>query len=105
MDLAEELRIRILDIPDVEERPSRFGGRPAFFHSGREIAHSHGGACLDIRLTKRLVRELADGVGARVVPRRSPSDWLEVEARTEREVAEVVALVKRAVEANRRGRG
>lgn len=63
------------DLPDVEERPSRWGADPAFWIDNREFVHVHG-AVVEIRVTRRRMRDaLAD---PRVVRRTRTSDWVQI---------------------------
>ena len=92
MTLLDELR----RLPDVEEAPSQFHGETAFWIDGREFVHFHGDHAVEVRLTRRLITRLED---ERVVRRARTSDWVVVDA-SEQEL--VVALARRALEANRR---
>jgi hypothetical protein len=77
----------------LEQRPSRWGADPAFWWRGREIVHTHGDL-VEIRLTRRGIRELDD---ERAMLRARTSDWVMVP----REHSElIVALARRAQELN-----
>src|SRR5205807_728741 len=59
--LRDEMTERVLALPGVELRRSRFGGGDAFFVGAREFAHFHRGNVIDVRLTRRLIlRRKAD---------------------------------------------
>lgn len=90
--LLDELR----RLPDVEEAPSQFHGQTAFWIDGREFLHFHGEETVEIRLTRKLIRDVED---ERVAHRSRTSDWLIVPAR---ERALVLRLARQALEANRR---
>jgi hypothetical protein len=102
MTLRDDLSERILALPSVESKPSRFGGSgDGFFVGRREFAHFHPGNELDLRLTKSVVRELRELLDAS--PRiswRKTSDWVEVRFSRRTHLDEVMELVERAVAAN-----
>lgn len=89
--LPDELRV----LPGVEEAPSQFHGEPALWVDGREFLHFHGPGLVEIRLTRRLIRDLED---ERAPARARYSDWVIV--RTEHRDL-VLELARRAAEANR----
>ena len=93
MSLRAELTARILALPGVEERKSRFADFLAFHVGQREFAHFHSDEELDVRLTRVCIREL--GIeGAR-------TDWVAVPLRTQDDVSAALELVERALEASR----
>ncbi len=95
MNLRLELTSRILDIPFVEERKSKFGSEFAFFFGKREIAHFHSNETIDIRLTKRLIKD-------RKLTEKAPkSDWHEVIFTKEADLPRIVELIQAAVRANK----
>jgi hypothetical protein len=91
VSLVERLR----KLPGVEEAVSRFTQGPAFRIDGREFVHFHGDE-VEIRLTRRLIRELDD---PRVYRRTPHSEWVGVPV-AEEELA--LDLAARAREANGR---
>ena len=93
MSLFDDLRARI---PEAQEGPSQFHGEPALWIDGREFLHTHGSDRIEIRLTRRLIRDLED---ARAAARARASDWVIVDA-AERDL--VLELAHRAADANRR---
>lgn len=102
MDLRAELTGRVLGIPGVELRRSRFTGDEAFFAGRREIAHFRGDRALDVRLTRARIRELA---ADRRVVLRGASDWCEFAFARREDLDRAVELVALAASAARRGRG
>jgi len=100
--VRQELEKRLLELPGVELRPSRYGHGPSFVTGGREIAHFHGETRMDVRLTKEEIRlRAAEGTLDRRIHTRGPSaEWVEIHVDTEREIAFAVALVEDAVRAN-----
>jgi hypothetical protein len=73
-DLSD-LRSRMLAMPAVEQRPSRWGADPAFWIGGREFVHCHG-RLAEVRVTRSLMpKALRD---ARAIRRTRTSDWVQV---------------------------
>lgn len=84
----------------MEERPSKFGGSGAAYYFGaKEVAHFHAGNALDLRLTRRVIRELREDLGVPSGPRKSASDWIELRFRSEADLVTMVGLVERALRA------
>ncbi len=99
-DLKAKLLERLRRIDGVEDRPSPVSGGTALFHAGKEFAHFHDANDLDLRLTKKVIRELALAHPSDSVhhPDRSPnSPWIEVRFRASADILRVVELVRRAV--------
>jgi hypothetical protein len=86
---AKGMRARVravfLALPDVEEHPSQFSERDAFFIGGREIAHFHDDDVIDIRVGKN--------AGSR-------RDWIEVPFKGARDVETIAELAATAHAAN-----
>ena len=62
IELHQELRQRILNLPDVTERQNAGIHEDAFFVGGKMFMHIHGHGHCDIRLSKRdQERVLAEG--------------------------------------------
>ncbi len=93
MTLFEDLRSLL---PDAEERPSQFHGERSLWIDGREFLHLHGPDTVEIRLTRRLIRDLDE---PRAPARARTSDWVIVPAE-HRDL--VLDLARRAAGANRR---
>jgi hypothetical protein len=93
-------RIRVLEA--VSEARSQFGHDVAFWVGRTEVAHIEGGDVFEVRLTKAVIREMREVLGAHeaVELRRGPSDWLEVVVRTRAEADFALSLLVRAIEAN-----
>jgi hypothetical protein len=96
MSPVEQLRTALARLPDVEQSPSRFGSRrnPAWSVCGREFAHLHADDVIDLRLPRALQASLRSDARARF--RKSASEWLEFEFRSEADVADAVALARQA---------
>jgi hypothetical protein len=97
-----DLEQKLLEIPGVTRRPSRWGSSHAYFTGDREIAHFHGDQRMDVRLTSVRIRELkAEGALDERVTTRGPSaEWVAVRVVGARDVAFAVSLVQEAVQAN-----
>lgn len=101
MSLDAELRERLLALEALDERPSRFGGKDAFFLGKRELAHFEGPGVLDLRLTRREIRSRKDELTKD--PRaslRGSSDWLELACQEPADLDWILELVQVAVAAN-----
>jgi hypothetical protein len=87
---------RLVELPDVEQRPSQFHGEPALWIDGREFVHTQGDRWIEVRLTGKLINRLDD---ERAMRRSRSSDWVMVEAQ---HADLIVELARQALEANRR---
>ena len=94
--MNEELFARLAELPDAEQRPSKFHGEPALWIDGREFVHTHGDRWIEIRLTSKLINQLDD---ERAMRCSRTSDWVIVETQ---HADLIVELVRQALEANRR---
>jgi hypothetical protein len=94
----DALRQRLLAIPGIDERPSRWGADPAFWIAGREFVHCHGDQA-EVRVTRTLMTEaLSD---PRVIRRTRTSDWVQIPIAATDLIA---GLAERAIAANLVGR-
>jgi hypothetical protein len=82
-------------LPEAERRPSQFHGEPALWIDGREFLHVHGPDVVEIRLTRRLIRDLDE---PRAPARARSSDWVIVSVEHQDLVRR---LAHQALEANR----
>lgn len=101
MGLDAELSQRLLALEAFDQRPSRFGGKEAYFVGKREVAHFEGPGVLDLRLTKREIRSRKDDLESD--PRatlRGSSDWLELAFSEPADLDWILDLVEVAVAAN-----
>ena len=102
MTLRNELIESILDLPDVDLRPSRFGSGEAFFVGRREFAHFHAGNEIDLRVTKKVLRTLCEDLEAdRRADYRKTSDWLAFRFPRRKDLERALELVTLARDANR----
>ncbi|HTS22522.1 MAG TPA: luciferase family protein [Casimicrobiaceae bacterium] len=99
MSPTEQLRALLSALPGVVETRSRFGaaGRPAWCIDGREFAHLHSTTLLDLRLPRAAQARLRKDPRARF--RRHASQWLELEFHTCEDVADLLALARKAAAA------
>ena len=79
--IRAKVRAVFLALPDVEEHPSQFSERDAYFIGGREIAHFHEDDVIDIRTTSR-------------------GGWVKVAFKNARDVAAISELAVAARTAN-----
>ena len=102
MPVRDDLERKLMEIPGLTRRPSRWGHTYAYHVGDREIAHFHGDQRLDVRLTKERIRELKSegGLDERVRTRGASAEWASVSVREARDVAFAVYLVQEAVHAN-----
>lgn len=87
-------------IQGVTAEPSKVAGGTALFYRGREFAHFHHDHEIDLRLTRKLIKDLGLSHPERSVqhPKRSAgSQWIEVRFHTPEEVHRVVDLVRHAI--------
>ena len=100
MSVRSELTERIAALPGIVAKKSRFSENLAFYSGGREIAHFHDGGELDVRLTRKVIRELASGDPDIPITVRKSSDWSAIRFSRRSDIALVLSLVERAVSAN-----
>lgn len=102
MSAPDDFMTRAARIRGLSVRPSHFrtGHTTALWLGEHEIAHVHNGQA-DIRLTRRVVRELGDELrgDARIDLRRSGSDWILVRLRFAPDVERALELLRRAIRA------
>ena len=98
--LKAELLIELRKIEGVEDRPSPVSGGTALFYRGKSFAHFHDDRELDLRLTKRRIRELglSHPPGSTRHSGRSPnSPWIEVRFADSGDIMRVKRLVEMAI--------
>lgn len=99
-ELKAELTKKLNRIPGLEDRRSKVAGGSAIFFLGKEIAHFHNDHELDVRLTKKLIRQekLVHPANSKFHVKRSlSSEWIELIFKNADDVKEVVRLFKLAV--------
>ena len=102
-NLRSDLEARLSTIDDVMVSESMFGGGDAFWVNGKEIAHFHDAAVIEVRLTRAAIRERRAEFKAdeRVELRPSGADWMTVCFKTPVDVAFVFELVSIAARVHR----
>jgi hypothetical protein len=102
MTLRKELTELILQMRGVTEKKSRWSDNLAFYIGSKEFAHFHSSNVIDIRLTKRVIRELdLKNQTDRRVQLRSSSDWIEFSFRRSTDIARALELLHAACDSNR----
>jgi hypothetical protein len=101
--LAKRLRKSLLEIAGVVESPGVFGDGGAFWMNATQIAHWRDPSTLEIRLTKRVISERRAELrqDRRVILRRGPSDWLQVQFHGRDDVLFAARIAIAAAEAHR----
>jgi hypothetical protein len=102
MSVREELERRLSALPELEQRPSRFGHSKSYFVGQREIAHFHGDTRMDVRLTKEEIRRLKSeqALDHRVRTRGPSAEWAEVHVAELTDIPYALLLVEEAIRAN-----
>lgn len=97
-----ELERRLSSLPGLVRAPSRHGDGHSYFVAAREVAHFHGDARLDVRLTKERIRELkgAGSLDPRVETRGPTAEWATLRLHGLDDVPIAVELIEEAVRAN-----
>ncbi len=100
--LSERLDARILTLPTVQRKKSRWIQRDAYYIGNREFVHFHGTKKIDIRLTMRFQKKHANQLKGhhRVNFRRRPSEWIEVGFSSRKDIEFVFRIVKLVLSAN-----
>ncbi len=98
-ELRRQLVRQLLEIPGLSEKkwPERKDGFSTLHFDGKEFAHFHGDDEIDIRLGKASIASngLFAPADSKHHPRRSPnSPWIEIRFSRQRDVAEIVRLVR-----------
>lgn len=98
--LSKQLIKKLLEIPKLEVQPSKVAGGFAIFFKDKEIAHFHHDNEIDVRLTRKVIRELKleHPVDSKLHRgRANTSDWIEIRFYSSREVDSVIELFKLAI--------
>ncbi len=98
--LKKLLLSQLAPIEGFTAEPSKVSGGTALFFRGREFAHFHHDNEIDLRLTRKVIKELGLSHPERSVlhpTRAAGSQWIEVRFFTADEVHRVVELVKHAI--------
>ncbi len=100
--LSLVLDSKILSLPGVEKRRSRWMDTDAYFIGEREFVHFHRNDEVDVRLTSGFQRKYAIEIrnNPRVRFRRNPSQWVAIDYRTREDVDYAFRIMKLAAAAN-----
>lgn len=99
MKLKQQLINELEEIPGLQDRPSKMAGGSAIFFKEKEIAHFHGPHEIDLRLTKKIIKEqgLTHPLDSDFHPKRArSSDWIELRFTRSNHISEIVELFKLA---------
>lgn len=99
MKLKQQLISELERISGLEDRPSKVAGGSAIFYKEKEIAHFHGPNEIDLRLTKKVIKErgLTHPLDSDFHPKRArSSDWIELRFTRASHIGEIVELFKLA---------
>jgi hypothetical protein len=101
--LDKQLRKALLAIPGVVESPGVFHDADAFWINGAQIAHWRDPYTLELRLTKKLIRERRAELkqDPRVILRRGASDWIMLHFDSRDDVIFAARLAIAAADAHR----
>jgi hypothetical protein len=101
--LDKQLRKALLAIPGVVESPGVFHDADAFWINGTQIAHWRDPYTLELRLTKKLIRERRAELkqDPRVILRRGASDWIMLHFDSRDDVIFAARLAIAAADAHR----
>jgi hypothetical protein len=98
--LKQKLLASLVDIAGFTAEPSKVAGGTALFFRGKEFAHFHHDNEIDLRLGRKLIKDLglSHPAGSTFHPTRSmSSQWIEVPFHSDEEVRRVEHLVKLAI--------
>jgi hypothetical protein len=96
------LDMKILSLPGVEKKESRWGHMTAYWIGKREFVHFHGEDRLDIRVVRSALKDMPEiRLDRRVMLRPRASDWIEFRLREQSDVNDAFRLVKLAWKNNR----
>ena len=99
--LRKQLVKKLAAIPSLEDRPSKVSGGSAIFYKNREIAHFHHDHEIDVRLTRKVIRQmkLEHPENSKLHRGRAKtSDWIELRFYKSSEVDKIVDLFKLTME-------
>jgi Family of unknown function (DUF5519) len=100
--LSEVLEARLLSLPGIRRKASRWGGGLAFYVGTREILHYHGSREVDIRVTREVARQYRKlrSPDLRLRFRHSGSDWVATRLEEPGDIAFAIQLFEEALRAN-----
>ncbi len=86
----------------AQERPSRYGDKPALFAGNREIAHLEAPGVIDVRITRAGWSRVSAGFGDDPAVRHDPArrDWIELHLHSVADLDWLRQLLTTAMAAN-----
>ena len=86
----------------AQERPSRYGDKPALLAGRREIAHLEAPGVIDLRITRQGWSRMSAGFGEDPAVARDASrrDWIELHLRSADDLDRLRQLLTTAMEEN-----
>lgn len=86
----------------AQERPSRYGDKPALFAGHREIAHLEAPGVIDVRITRAGWSRVSAGFGDDPAVRHDPArrDWIELHQHSVADLDRLRQLLTTAMAAN-----
>ncbi len=86
----------------AQERPSRYGDKPALFAGNREIAHLEAPGVIDMRITRAGWSRVSAGFGDDPAVRHDPArrDWIELHLHSVADLDRLRQLLITAMAAN-----
>ncbi len=92
----------MLTAGQAEERPSRYGDKPALFAGRREIAHLEAPGVIDLRITRDGWSRASEEFGDDPAVRRDPGrrDWIELHLSSIADLERLSRLLITAMAAN-----
>jgi len=86
----------------AQERPSRYGDKPALFAGNREIAHLEAPGVIDVRITRAGWSRVSAGFGDDPAVRHDPArrDWIELHLHSVADLDRLRQLLTTAMAAN-----
>jgi hypothetical protein len=101
MSIQGEFASQILNDPGIEPGKSQFHDAEAFFLGRRQIAHFSGKNEIEIRVTRKQIKELLKSGDKRCKLRSPGSDWIKYQFKTEQDIIRGLELIALAVKMNR----
>lgn len=100
--VRDDLKARLCAIDGVMVSESMFGNGDAYWVNGKEIAHFEREGVIEVRLTRRVIRDHRAAFRAddRVELRPSGADWIRLRFNSHNDVVFVVDMVTTAANAH-----
>lgn len=96
MNLQSDLALRLLEIPDVQSKPSGYDKLKLFVCENQEIARIRDDGFVEVKLTSTIISALG------LVGSEKQKDWVQMPLSNGKDFPAVIAFVERAVRASKR---